>query len=129
MSRLTYRDPQTGKVYLYSNDADVIGRLADLEDLEEQGLLLRLPCKLDIDVFVIPTKENSFNQIACMKFLGIQWDTLGAVMNLFSNNRFDKNVPKMYQPSISKFGKTVFLTEQEAEAALEKMKEGENEQE
>lgn len=96
--------------------------LEEYRDLEEQGLLLKLPCVFGTDVFVIPTKENNFNQIACMKFLGIQWDTLGAVMNLFSNNRFDKNVPKMYQPSISNFGKTVFLTEQEAQSALEKMK-------
>lgn len=96
--------------------------LEEYRDLEEQGLLLKLPCEFGTDVFLIPTKENGLNQIACMKFLGIQWDTLGAVMNLFSNNRFDKKVPKMYQPSISAIGKTVFLTEQEAQVELEKMK-------
>ncbi len=33
-------------------------RLADYEDAEEQGLLLRLPCGIGADVYSIPSKTN-----------------------------------------------------------------------
>ena len=36
MSRLTWRNPKDGKIYLYAEDADVVGKLAKYEDLEEQ---------------------------------------------------------------------------------------------
>lgn len=36
MSKLTWRNPQDGKIYLYAENADVVGKLADYEDLEEQ---------------------------------------------------------------------------------------------
>lgn len=36
MSRLTWRNPEDGKIYLYGENADVVGKLADYEDLEEQ---------------------------------------------------------------------------------------------
>lgn len=37
---------------------DVCSKLADYEDLEEQGLLLRLPCRIGDDVYQIPSKVN-----------------------------------------------------------------------
>ena len=33
-------------------------KLAELEDLEEQGRLLRLPCSIGADVYMIPSKTN-----------------------------------------------------------------------
>lgn len=33
-------------------------KLADYEDAEEQGLLLRLPCGIGSDVYIIPSKIN-----------------------------------------------------------------------
>ena len=47
MERLTYRTIK-GEAMGNSSVADIgdiLGKLADYEDLEEQGLLLRLPCK------------------------------------------------------------------------------------
>ena len=35
-----------------------IQKLAEYEDLEEQGLLLRLPCGIGDDVYFIPSKTN-----------------------------------------------------------------------
>ena len=38
--------------------ANVLCRLAEYEDLDEQGLLLRLPCGIGADVYFIPSKTN-----------------------------------------------------------------------
>lgn len=37
---------------------DVIDKLAEYEGLEEQGLLLRLPCGIGADIYFIPSKTN-----------------------------------------------------------------------
>lgn len=74
----------------------MINRLAELEDLEEQGLLVRLPCKVGTEVYYI---------------LGIPNKTPCAI---------DKCVFKL--SDINKIGKTVFLTREEAEKKLEEMK-------
>ncbi len=38
----------------------VLKKLADYEDLEEQGLLVRLPCKVGTEVFVISPREGHY---------------------------------------------------------------------
>ena len=55
------RRTETGKVRLRDYTVsikDVIDKCAEYEDLEEQGLLLRLPCKVGDDVYFIPSKIN-----------------------------------------------------------------------
>ena len=128
MERLTYRGSETmtedGLItpsYSDYSTRRIIERLAEYEDLDEQGLLLRLPCKAGASVYVIPTYENGFNRIVEMSLLGYSISEPCNVMNLFSKNRFDKSIPKMYQPSINDFGKTVFLTQAEAEQKLKEM--------
>ena len=113
MGRLTYRDPQTGKVYLYSNDADAIGRLADLEDLEEQGLLLMLPCKVKTPVYMVAT-DCGGDTLDCRRG---ECEGCPYLYSFVEENAFDTYM-------VDDFGKSVFLTKEEAEAALEKMKGG-----
>lgn len=74
----------------------ILTKLAVYEDLEEQGLLVRLPCKVGTEVYYI---------------LGIPNKTPCAI---------DKCVFKL--SDINKIGKTVFLTREEAEKKLEEMK-------
>lgn len=121
MERLTEKitNKETKEVLAYRLvcEADRLkanNKLGKYEDLEENGLLLCLPCKTNTTVFVIPTKENSLNSIVEMICLGYSIGNPSNNANLFSKNRFDKNVPKMYQPSIEDFGKTWFLTEEDA---------------
>ena len=59
MERLTYRTTK-GEAMGNSSVADIgdiLGKLAEYEDLEEQGLLLRLPCKVGSTVYAICTCE------------------------------------------------------------------------
>lgn len=78
--------------------------------------VIPLPCKFLQKCFVIPTIENNLSDITEMKCIGfsLSYDSYNA--NLIT----DKN--KLYQPCFGAFGKTVFLTKEEAE---EKLKERE----
>lgn len=44
--------------YGKANLQALINKLAEYEDAEEQGLLLRLPCEIGADVYIIPSKVN-----------------------------------------------------------------------
>ena len=68
-----------------------ITKLARYEDLEEQGLLLKLPCKVGDTVYLIKSDGKVVPRTADMQFLGVLWDD---------------------------YGKEWFLTQEEAEAKL-----------
>jgi hypothetical protein len=74
-------------------------KLATYEDLEEQWLLLRLPCKVGTIVYAIGLDEESIDHFSCKpKVIEYTFDT----------------------DMIELFGKTVFLTKEEAEQALKR---------
>ena len=77
-------------------------KLAEYEDLEEQGLLLRLPCKVGDKVYQIHTLPKSNRKVLAEVIADEFFITLCTLEK--------------------RFGKTVFLTKEEAESALEKMK-------
>lgn len=102
---------------------NIIQRLGEYEDLEEQGLLLKPPCKkkdIVYDVVLCDDKEfHIFKMMVC-------------AVNLFGDTRKGKtwnvylecidDCSKSYR-SFYDFGKTVFLTRDEAEEALKRMEE------
>ena len=79
--------------------ADLRERLNEYEDLEEQGLLLRLPCKVGDIVYKIINQRDNYD------------DT---VYQIVSATIFELSM-------IDKIGKTVFLTQVEAEKKLKEM--------
>lgn len=82
---------------------DALNRLAEYEDMEEQGLLVRLPCKLGIPVYCLMgdgVYSETVEQI-CVSDMGFYLET--------ENIGFDE----------SDFGKYIFLTREAAERALE----------
>lgn len=103
----------------------ILTKLADYEDLEEQGLLVRLPCKVGDDVYIIPSPPiyglNIFygcenvnrvyhQHIESITFAGSHWYATG------------RNEYKEKALNDTAFGKTWFLTREEAEKKLEEMK-------
>lgn len=52
MERLTYRG-KDNRAYCDYGTRDIINKLAKYEDAEEQGSLLRLPCKVGDTVYAI----------------------------------------------------------------------------
>lgn len=86
--------------------AEWLEKLAEYEDLEEQGKLLKLPCNIGDFVFFI----NKYELIELYKIVSFNVDIDGVYCA--SSRRFCR---------IDDFGKTVFLTREEAEAALKKL--------
>lgn len=90
----------------------VLEKLAIYEDLEEQGLLVRLPCKVGDDLYCIVNGEvkklkvHSF-EIPDFEITDIEFKYVDG----FKIVRF-----------VGEVGKTVFLTREEAEKKLEEMK-------
>lgn len=83
-------------------------RLKHYEDLEEQGRLLKLPCAVGDTVYSV----TAYNGICEHEIRKFQFDKCG--WSACSNLRFP----------ISDFGKTIFLTRQEAEDKLKLGKKG-----
>lgn len=103
----------------------ILTKLADYEDLEEQGLLVRLPCKLkdklyhfygiDLeDNFVDVISDEIIMEVVATEFV---IDSYEIAIKCIT----DWNSPYEYLPA-AEFGKTVFLTREEAEKKLEEMK-------
>ena len=117
MERLTYRgsEEMTEDGLIIPSYSDyptrrIIERLAEYEDLEEQGLLLRLPCPIGTIVY------NT-----------TWWDNITEKVDV-DGKTFYRTVPKhkvskstFSLVDIYDFGKTVFLTKAEAKQKLKEM--------
>lgn len=107
--------------------ADLREKLKDYEDAEEQGLLLRLPCGIGSDVYIIPSKVNyelnilslhpENNKVYHQKVALITFTEKGWYMECDKDREYgtDRILPeKMYK-------ETWFLSQEEAEAKLKEM--------
>ena len=93
-------------------------KLADYEDAEEQGRLIKLPCKVGDTVYV-PTRDF----ISELKIAHIAISKNNTFFHWMLNAGI---YPNLYGFSVDKIGKTVFLTKSEAEARLKELRGGEN---
>lgn len=100
-------------IYLVGSAVD---KLADYEDAEEQGLLLRLPCKVGDTVYTVSSYMECCRE-EC-KWVEEECDECCDYQRVY----FVKETKFQIQ-MIAVFGKTVFLTKEEAKQALAKMKE------
>lgn len=55
----------------------LIERLGKYEDLEEQGRLVKLPCKVGDTVYLIKDSETITECKADMVFIGVLWEEFG----------------------------------------------------
>lgn len=85
----------------------VLTKLASYEDAEEQGLLLRLPCKVGSNIYRIT--DDGVDTAECREIRVADEE-----MYIESDTWCD-------WISFDKIGKTVFLSEAEAEAKLKEM--------
>lgn len=104
-----------------------IEKLADYEDAEEQGLLLRLPCGIGSDVYMIPSKINyklnilslhpENNKVYHQKVALITFTEKGWYM------KCDKDREYAIERILSEkmYKETWFLSQEEAEAKLAEM--------
>lgn len=131
MERLTQTSNSGGVAFTFDLDItcqpsearkilNLATKLKEYEDLEEQGRLLKLPCKVGDTVYCIENKEIytcTVGKISISKNNGV-WVEIN----------FPKEMPDIaaieYNPD--DIGKTLFLTKSEAEAKLKELR-GDNE--
>ena len=108
MKRLTNSDKE---IPTLSNNAEywlqAYFKLKDYEDLEEQGVLMRLPCKIGESVYMV-VQDCGGDTLDCRR-----GDCEGCpyLYSFVEENSFDSYM-------CDDIGKTVFLTKEEAEAKL-----------
>lgn len=90
---------------------DVIDKLAQYEESEEQGLLLRLPCKVGYTVYSIANDGKIYPVKATREVRIVN----GVLHIICESCRYSDLV------SYDDIGKTVFLTKSEAEQKLKEM--------
>lgn len=115
---------QLAKDGRYKALEEIAERLANREQAEEQGLLLRLPCKVGDKIF--------------LDFAGFGKDVDKFTVKDFHLDCFKDGETTLFcdyesndrtlsgQIDVTEFGKTVFLKKSEAEAKLKEMRGGEN---
>ena len=101
--------------------SEVCEKLATYEDLEEQGLLVRLPCKVGDTVYrvnagakqpIIPMTVSEIHFLCYKNERAVRFDAIGKEDMGESCYRLED------------IGRIVFLTREEAEKKLEKMNNG-----
>lgn len=118
MERLTERNPSWIDDELWESACEpdceeidaVYRKLKEYEDLEEQGRLIKLPCKVG-DVVYVKMASYSKTHYAEAEVRDFVHFVSHGFCVVVTSKYFDKeNIP------FSEFGKTVFLTKAEAEA-------------
>lgn len=108
--------------------ADVIDKLADYEELEEQGRIIKLPCKVGDTVWdndygrPCAYTITAFSFGECEEYICEPVTTKEAVF-YYANS--SGSITGSFAES--EIGKSVFLNESEAEAKLKELRGGENE--
>lgn len=145
MERLTNRNygeiSHTGRIIPYSKHCigcitkdcdcgiveDMVKKLANYEDLEEQGRLIKLPCKVGDTVYV--NGVLGCGEAERYRVIRVDYhSTLGTGRNEFYIEALLCADPDSSIAFYDKqFGKTVFLTREEAEAKLKELRGGEDE--
>ena len=100
-------------------------KLADYEDLEEQGRLIKLPCKVGDKIFLDFAGFGKDVDKFTVKDFHLDCFKNGETILFCDYESNDRTLSG--QIDVMEFGKTVFLTKSEAEAKLKELRGGENE--
>lgn len=152
--RYSLEDISTYKIYdlFYEITFKVLQKLGKYEDAEEQGLLLKLPCKVGdtvyVDSTILPIKNMECYEdidhkiplyfparIVSFRFAKRNWMKIAVKAKWLHEWIDDETGPesdyidseKKFTISLSGIGKTVFRTKSEAEAKLAEMEEKDGE--
>ena len=139
MERLTKRNEHGGAYYPYCfkentcggfgssekcDDCDfctsVCEKLAEYEDLEEQGRLIKLPCKVGDEFWVVAYCDKTMIRVRCAGYT-IQVDTLNMIDHAYVWLDSVDGSMDYWKMTFNEFYKRCFKTKEEAEKALAEM--------
>lgn len=109
MSRLTAKVAEMGIYarFASSDERDIIQKLGEYEDLEEAGRLVKLPCKVGDTVYQLGALRRTIAEHPVSSF------SISSGIYMLLDDGLSKIVADTRD-----FGKTIFLTREAAEAAL-----------
>ena len=105
--------------------SEYLRKLKDYEDLDEQGRLIKLPCKVGDKIFLDFAGFGKDIDKFTVKDFHLDCFEDGETILFCDYESNDKTLSG--QIDVTEFGKTVFLTKSEAEAKLKELRGGENE--
>lgn len=105
--------------------AAILKKLAEYEDLEEQGRLIKLPCKVGDKIFLDFAGFGKDVDKFTVKDFHLDCFKNGETILFCDYESNDRTLSG--QIDVMEFGNTVFLTKSEAEAKLKELRGGENE--
>lgn len=95
---------------------EMVEKLAEYEDLEEQGKLLKIPCKVGDEIFIPIDFQGKVHRGV---IIGVEYSKIRK--SFVAVVRTDDDF--LYYEKFEDFGKNVFLNKTEAENELKKMAE------
>ena len=125
IEKMAFDDKAEVGVKFLASTVSYLKELREYKQLEEQGLLLRLPCKVGCAVYCIYERytkcsenEQEFDEYSCQGCECLECD---------SHKELYVQSQKAYSldwivSNLKRFGKTVFLTKEEAEAKLKELR-------
>ena len=119
-----YATPSGEPVKWENNRHNVLQKLADYEDLEEQGRLIKLPCKIGDIIYRV--NAGSKEPVIKMIVLQVNYKQLREDRIIIRIDAMNDNDMGESCYLLEDFGKNVFITKSEAEAKLKELRGGEN---
>ena len=100
----------------------ILQELKEYRDLEEQGLLLKLPCKVGTTVYAIDTIYECDNDyMDCIMEFPDRYQCERGFKCEYEHKKIVVKPESFDFKMLDNFNKTVFLTKKEAEKALERL--------
>nr|DAP02861.1 MAG TPA: hypothetical protein [Caudoviricetes sp.] len=118
-----YATPSGEPVEWENNRHNVLQKLAEYEDLEEQGRLLKLPCKVGDTIYAVGEIVKEYKVLSVSYHSNKPTNRSEVCIETLPVNG-SRVVVAFYD---KEFGKNVFLTKSEAEAKLKELRGGKNE--
>lgn len=112
----TTMNNSTKEYWEHKQVAEYLRKFKDYEDLEEQGRLVKLPCKAGDTVYGINTDRNI---VSALKIISVKIYSYAIYFDYQLIDGIYKNIVSFADADI---GKTVFLTKSEAEAKLKELR-------
>lgn len=94
-------------------------KLANMEQMEEQGMLVRLPCKFGDTVYMLSYRYDCKNNYDCKAFQ--KWKCEENIPCEYEKKEYFVKKSQFCITMLNSLGKTVFLTREEAEKALKEI--------
>lgn len=94
-------------------------KLTNMEQMEEHGMLVRLPCKVGDTVYTLSYRYDCKNDYDCK--VPRQWKCEENIPCEYEKKEYFVKKSQFCLSMMNSLGKTVFLTREEAEKALEEL--------